>query len=101
MPCCVAAADMEVGKSREELVVEDNIKFSNGQSKLKWLLAIAVVLAVLAILFIGLYASERQKLKDTEKKDAAIKMAESTKTPPITTPGTDVTIEKVQVAAGN
>ena len=100
MPCCVAAADMEVGRPKEVLVVEDSMKFSKGQSKLKWLLAIAVGLAALVILFIGLYENERQKLKDTEKKDAGLKMAETAKALSMTTSGTDVTMEKVQVAAG-
>lgn len=88
---------MELGRSKEELVVEEKRNFM-GQSKVKWLIAIAVVLTVMTILFIGLYASERQKLKDAESKTAAT----AAKGLPVTTvlpPGTDVTADSVQVAA--
>ena len=96
---------MELGRSKEELVIEEK-GTSIRQSKVKWLIAIAVVLAVLTVLFIGLYASERKKLKDAESQNAAI----AGKGPPVTTlppgkasspkpSGTDVTVNSVQVAA--
>lgn len=102
---------MEKGRSKEELVIEEGLRISKGSSKLKWLIAIAVVLAVMMILFIGLYASEKRKLKDAENEIAAAKGSSITKGPPstkaqpstkaprTTTPGTKVTADSVQVAA--
>ena len=112
--CAVGPNKMDLGKSREELVIEEKKAATFGGSKGKWLIAIAVVLAVMTILFIGLYAAERKKLKDMENEsaNAAAKGSPATKPPPTkkppitiaptrkpATPGADVTKDNVLVAA--
>ena len=96
-----------IGQSKEELVIEEPVKFGQSSGKVKFLVAIAVVLAVLAVLFIGLYATERKNLKNLEEETASIKQKGSTmttKTPvtrrPVTrAPGPDLRPSTVQVAA--
>ena len=84
----IGCEKMEFGRSKEELVIEERLTFSKGQSRTKWLIAIAVVLTVMTILFIGLYATERKKLKDAEKENAAAKGSPPTQALPTKAPST-------------
>lgn len=100
---------MELGRSKEDLVVEEKLKPSSLTSKIKWLVAVAVVLAVVAVLFIGLYAAERRKLEDVKKETSAAAgqgspvtkkpLTKATNPPTKSLPGIDVTADRVQVAA--
>eukprot|EP00795_Rhopilema_esculentum_P007247 gene7247-12931_t len=108
-----------IGQSKEELVIEEPVKFGQSSGKVKFLVAIAVVLAVLAVLFIGLYATERKNLKNLEEETASVKQkggTMTTKSPvtrnpvtrnPVTTnpvtkaPEPDLRPSTIQVAASN
>ena len=100
---------MELGRSKEELVIEEKLKPSSLKSKIKWLIAVAVVLAVMVVLFIGLYASERKKLEDMKRDTSVVAgqgsaatkkpLTSATIPPTKSLPGTDVTADSVQVAA--